>query len=150
VSDRPTNNDPSATLASDVARLYFAIGRLARALRRDAPKVLVDHAALSALATLIAEGPQRAGRLAETEGVTAPAMTRILGALEKLGYAVRRADPGDGRACLVEATPVGRDVVLSARALRLDALHLRLATLQNDERTLVLAALPILEKLTEG
>jgi DNA-binding MarR family transcriptional regulator len=149
VSDRRTGSDRSAMSAADVARLYFAVGRLTRTLRQDAPHALVDHAGLSALATLIADGPQRAGRLAETEGVTAPAMTRILGSLEKLGYVDRRDDPADGRACLVAATPLGRDLVLSARAVRLDALHHRFSALPDDERTLLLAALPVLEKLAD-
>ena len=131
----------------DVARLYLALGRLTRAIRRDSSEALVGHGALSALATLIAEGPQRAGTLAETEGVTAPAMTRILNSLDELGYVERRPDPADRRASLVEATAQGRDLVTSGRSLRLRALRDRLATLPDDERAVLLEALPVFEKL---
>ena len=134
----------------DVGRLYVALGRLTRAVRRDSSEALVGHGALSALATLIAAGPQRAGTLAETEGVTAPAMTRILNSLDELGYVVRRPDPADRRACLVEATTQGRDLVTSGRALRLRALRDRLATLPADERAALLDALPVLEKLGDA
>lgn len=135
---------------ADVARLYVALGRLTRAVRRDSSDALVGHGALSALATLVSDGPQRAGTLAETEGVTAPAMTRILNSLDELGYLVRRPDPADRRASVVDATARGRDLVTSGRALRLRALERRLDALPDDERAALLAALPVLEKLGEG
>jgi DNA-binding MarR family transcriptional regulator len=139
--------DPAGDTSPEVARLYLALGRINRALRRDARDALVGHGGLSALATLIADGPQRAGALAETEGITAPAMTRILNSLEEQGYVARRPDPADGRATLVEATATGRDLVLSGRAVRLRALRARLAALPAAERARVVAALSALEGL---
>jgi DNA-binding MarR family transcriptional regulator len=143
VSAVPTD-DPSA---SEAARLYLALGRISRALRRDARDAVIGHGGLSALATLIADGPQRAGALAESEGVTAPAMTRILRSLEAQGYVARRPDPADGRASLVEATDDGRGLVLHGRAVRLRALEHRLGSLASDERARIVAALPALEEL---
>jgi DNA-binding MarR family transcriptional regulator len=139
--------DPLHRASPDVARLYLALGRLSRALRRDARDALIGHGGLSALATLIADGPQRAGVLAETEGITAPAMTRILNSLTEQGYVARRPDPADGRATLVEATDAGRDLVLSGRASRLRALQDRLLALPEDQRRQLLDALPSLEEL---
>jgi DNA-binding MarR family transcriptional regulator len=136
--------------SADVARLYVALGRLTRAVRRDSSEALVGHGALSALATLVADGPQRAGALAETEGVTAPAMTRILNSLDELGYVVRRPDPSDRRASMVDATDRGRELVTSGRALRLRALQGRLGRLPDAERAALLAALPVLEKLGDA
>jgi DNA-binding MarR family transcriptional regulator len=132
---------------SEAARLYLALGRLSRALRRDARDAVVGHGGLSALATLIGDGPQRAGALAESEGITAPAMTRILNSLEEQGYVVRRPDPVDRRASVVEATEEGRGLVLHGRAVRLRALEDRLAALDPDDRTRIVAALPALEGL---
>lgn len=131
-------------------RLYLAVGRLTRALRRDAKDATIGHGGLSALATLITDGPQRAGALAETEGITAPAMTRILNSLEDLGYVERTPDPADGRAQLVAATPLGTELVLHKRAVRLRALQQRLERLSDEERDAVLAALTALEELTSG
>lgn len=131
-------------------RLYLALGRLNRALRRDARDATIGHGGLSALATLIADGPQRAGALAETEGITAPAMTRILNSLEELGYVARTPDPADGRAQLVAATPAGTDLVLEKRAVRLRALQERLDRLSAEDREALTAALSALEDLGGG
>jgi len=135
---------------STTTRLYLALGRLNRALRRDAKDASIGHGGLSALATLIENGPQRAGALAEAEGVTAPAMTRILNSLADLGYVERTADPADGRAQLVAATASGTELVLEKRAVRLRALQQRLERLSAEEREAVATALAALEDLTSG
>lgn len=135
---------------STTTRLYLALGRLNRALRRDARDATIGHGGLSALATLIETGPQRAGALAETEGITAPAMTRILNSLEDLGYVERTPDPADGRAQLVAATASGTELVLQKRAVRLHALSERLDRLSVAERAAVSNALGALEELTDG
>lgn len=132
------------------SRLYLAVGRLNRALRRDAREAVISHGGLSALATLIQDGPLRAGALAEVEGVTAPAMTRVVSSLEALGYVVRRPDPADGRASVVAATEEGEALVLHGRAARLRALEERLARLDPDARAAVAAAIEALEELTSG
>ena len=142
-----TTEDPAGTAAPETARLYLALGRLNRALRRDAREALVGHGGLSALATLIADGPQRAGSLAAAEGVTAPAMTRILNSLEEQGYVVRRPDRADGRASVVEATAAGQALVTTGRSARLRALQDRLDALPGEQRALLVDALTALEDL---
>ena len=92
--------------------------------------------------------PQRAGTLADIEGITAPAMTRIVNSLVDLGYVERTADPADGRAQLVAATASGTDLVLQKRAVRLRALQQRLARLSDQDREAVTTALAALEHLT--
>lgn len=134
--------------SEEAARLYLAIGRLHRALRRDARDAAVGHGGLSALATLLAEGPQRGSALAQTEGITAPAMTRILNSLESLGYVERRPDPRDGRASLVAATATGEELVRHGRAARLEALQARLDRLPAQQRAALVDALDALECLT--
>jgi DNA-binding MarR family transcriptional regulator len=135
---------------NETGRLYLAMVRLNRALRRDAREALVGHGGLSALATLIAEGPQRPGTLAQLEGVSAPAMTRIVSSLESLGYVVRRPDPDDGRASVIAATAEGEVLVLQGRAARLRALQERFDRLDRRQRTALGDALDALEQLTEG
>jgi len=142
-----TTEDPAGTAAPETARLYLALGRLNRALRRDAREALVGHGGLSALATLIADGPQRAGSLAAAEGVTAPAMTRILNSLEEQGYVVRRPDRADGRASVVEATAAGQALVTTGRSARLRARQNRLDALPGEQRALLVDALAALENL---
>lgn len=138
-----------AAASSDTVRLYRALARLTRAIRRDARGVPIGPGALSALASLVTTGPQRPGNLAEVEGVSAPAMTRLLRYLEDQEYVVRQPDPQDRRACLVAATETGEQLVRSCWAERLRGLHERLATLPEAERERLLAALPALEALAD-
>lgn len=132
----------------DVTRLYVALGRLNRTLRREVPDATVGHGALSALATLVDGGPLRVGALAEAEGISAPSMTRILASLEQLGHLRRTADPDDGRAQLVAATDSGARLVTEGRSRRLVALARRMEGLDASTREQLLAALPALERLS--
>ncbi|QIG43024.1 winged helix-turn-helix transcriptional regulator [Nocardioides anomalus] len=139
-------------MADDPAlALYVAVARLVRSLRQEVPGSAVGPGGLSVLVALDGQGdgqgPQRIGTLAETIGVTAPSMTRIVNALEAEGLVVRRADPLDGRAQVVAATPEGRRLVGSGREAKLAALRRRLAELPPADRERVEAALPALEIL---
>ncbi|HET8602068.1 MAG TPA: MarR family transcriptional regulator [Segeticoccus sp.] len=131
----------------DVTRLYLTLGRINRALRRDARNAPIGHGALSALATLAASEPIRLGELADLEGVSAASMSRIIASLEKLGMVRREADPEDRRAFLVEPTSDGRRVVEAGRAARMQALAARLEKLSREERDDLRRALPALEAL---
>lgn len=131
----------------ETSRLYVSLGRITRALRREAGSAPIGHGALSALATLTATGPQRLGSLASAEGVSPPSMTRIVTSLEQLGHIRRTPDPGDGRAALVEATASGQQLVLAGREVRLNALRRRVEALPPDERELLARTLPVLESL---
>jgi DNA-binding MarR family transcriptional regulator len=141
-----TETEPSAS-NDEVVRLYRALARITRSLRRGNAEATIGHGALSALATLVADGEQRAGRLAEIEGISAPAVTRLLNYLEENGYVARRPDPRDRRASVVVATDAGRAQVLSGRAERLRALQTRCDGLSPEERARLLDALPALEAL---
>lgn len=132
----------------DATRLYLALGRISRAVRRDATAGQVGHGALSVLATLTADGPQRLGALAATEGISPPSVTRIVGSLEDAGYLRRTTDPDDGRACIVEATDTGRDLVLAGRGEKMAALASRIGRLTPQERAALGAALTALEQLS--
>ncbi len=134
------------TGAEEVTRLYVCLGRINRALRREAATP-VGHGALSVLATLTATGPMRLGALAAAEGVTPPSMTRIVALLERLGHVRRTPDPEDGRASLVDATESGRQLVLVGREARMTALRARVDALPENERERLVEALPALETL---
>jgi DNA-binding MarR family transcriptional regulator len=135
------------TAPDEATRLYVSLGRVTRALRRASAGSPVGHGALSALATLIAEGPLRLGSLAAIEGVSPPSMTRIVAGLESQGHVRRASDPADGRAFLVEATATGRRLVITGREARITSLSRRLAALPESDRQRLLDALPALEAL---
>lgn len=141
------SGQPSGSASGEVVRLYRALSRITRTVRRGARGAEIGHGALSALATVVSEDRQRIGTLAEAEGVSPPAMTRLVNHLEEQGLVVRRPDPQDGRASVVEATETGRDVVLSGRAERLRVLQARCDALSPEDHERLLAALPVLEAL---
>lgn len=131
----------------ETTRLYVALGRISRALRREGEADTVSHGVLSAMVTIAKEGPLRCGEIAAREGVAAPSMTKIVAALEAQGYAERVPDPADGRAALISATAQGRTLVDSSREQRLHGMARRLAALTPDQRDLLEAAIPALEAL---
>ncbi len=61
----------------------------------------------STLFSLWRWGPRRATSLAALEGVNQPAMTALIGSLERSGMVERRPDPADGRASLIAITDSG-------------------------------------------
>jgi DNA-binding MarR family transcriptional regulator len=104
------------------------------------------------LAALAAEGPSRLTALATATGIAQPAMTQLVGRMEREGLVVRLIDPEDGRATLVAITDAGRALQAEQR----QSAHERMAELldrlsADDQATLALAmrvAMPLLHQLT--
>lgn len=136
----------SSAESDTAARLYLAIGRLSRSLRRSGSAGL-GHGSISALSTLVTAGEQRLGDLAAREGVAAPTMSRIVAALVEAGYVRREPDPADRRAWLVKATEDGERIVSGVRSNRVQDLGKRLERLGEAERATLVAAIPVLEAL---
>jgi DNA-binding MarR family transcriptional regulator len=67
----------------------------------------------------MAVGPLRGSDLAERACLDASTVSRHLRTLESDGYLVRKPDPEDGRATLLEVTEAGEQVVADARQQRL-------------------------------
>jgi DNA-binding MarR family transcriptional regulator len=131
----------------DVAgRLYVAVGRLVRVLRRTGTAE-VSPGAFSALAALSASGPLRPGDLAVREGVAAPTMTRIVAGLEEAGYVRRTPDPQDRRAVLVDLTDSGGALLVGERSTRSRELRRRVEALPESDRAALVAALQAIEQL---
>lgn len=105
------------------------------------------------LATLEEDGPTRLTALAPPNGVSQPAMTQLVGRLERDGLVVRLVDPDDARATLVDITSAGRALRAELHEAQNDHLAELLETLSpEDEATLGLAmrvALPLMQRLTQ-
>ncbi|WP_028067003.1 MarR family winged helix-turn-helix transcriptional regulator [Solirubrobacter soli] len=121
--------------------LWHALGRRGK---RE-----LSRTAASVLATLRDAGPRRITELAEREAVAQPTVTTLVGRLERDGFVERRQDPKDARAVLVHLTPQGLERLDAMRAAREALLQARLSTLTDDEREVLAAALPVLDKLME-
>ena len=143
----PVGPDLTATDRERAVRLYLAVGRLTRTLRRTGGRL--SAGSVSALGTVAATGPIRAGDLAAREGVAAPTLSRILATLEELGLLERAPDPQDGRSVLISVTAAGRAELAQLRARRTDALLERMARLDPTQRDSLLSAVEALEALTE-
>ena len=76
-------------------------------------------------------------------------MTRHVNALEEDGYVARRAHETDGRVVVVELTAKGRDRVLADRRRRDEWLARQLRDLTAEERDVLRAAAPLLQRLAE-
>jgi len=153
VSDERSADGTSAVLADvpqiDVTRLRVAIARLSRRLRRHELAGLTPTQ-LAALATVESAGPLRLGDLAAAERIAPSTLTRMVTALEELGYVQRCAVPGDARASTLIITASGHAALERIRQETTAVLADSLLTLPPDQLAALAAALPALEQLADA
>lgn len=121
--------------------------RLARRLRVERSSDGLTMSQLSVLGVLDREGPQSPTQLAAHERVQPPSMTRVVAALESQGLVLRVAHPTDRRQCVIELAATGRGLLAEDRSRRDAWLAQRLADLSPEEREVLQAAAPIIERL---
>ncbi len=136
----------SAADRAAAARLAESVGRLVRMLRRSYVGTL-GPASAAALATLDRRGPLRLGELADVEGVTPAALSRVVAGLERDGLVLRSADPADRRSAFVAATEQGRETVRAILAARAAVLVERITELPVADRQTLVDGLAVLERL---
>jgi DNA-binding MarR family transcriptional regulator len=148
----PSTAGPSVISAEngviDVTRLRVALARLSRRLRGHQLAGLTPTQ-LAALSTVERAGPLRLGDLAAAEGIAPSTLTRLVAALEELGYVRRDADPKDARASTLAITPKGHETLERLRAENSALLAQRLMLLSPEQRAALAAALPALEALAD-
>ena len=132
------------TLAS---RLRLAVVRLNRRLRAQRIDQTVSLTQIAALSTLYKCGTLTPGKLAAKEGVQPPSMTRVIAALEDMGYVERSPHPTDGRQAMVALTGAGRAFVEQTISVREAWLDRRLAELSGDEREILVRAAEIIDRM---
>ena len=114
-------------------RFHSAAIHALRHVRREDPATGLSAARLSALSVLVFGGPRTLGELAAAEQVRPATMTRIAQSLVEEGYALRNADPADGRVARLSATPKGRKVMQQGRERRVETLARLLRRLTPEE-----------------
>jgi DNA-binding MarR family transcriptional regulator len=112
-----TRSTPAPPLTQDhyddAEAVVDQIVRFARLMKRTSARFAsqqkdgIEQAAYFLLAVLATEGPQRTTALAEAVHSDTSTVSRQVGALVRHGLVERQADPADGRACLLAATPAG-------------------------------------------
>lgn len=121
--------------------------RLNRRLRAQRTDQNVSLTQIAALSTLHKCGALSPGKLAAKEGVQPPSMTRVIAALEDMGYVERSPHPTDGRQSIVALTGSGTafiEATISAREAWLDR---KLAELSGDERDVLARAAEIIDRM---
>ncbi|MFM9377521.1 MarR family winged helix-turn-helix transcriptional regulator [Gordonia sp. VNK21] len=124
--------------------LYSLFSQLHRQIPRE-----ISPTAGATMARLNDVGPQRITVLAEQQGVAQPSMTALVSGLEQSGSVVRRRDPADGRAILVELTEQGRDEVAARRRSRAAWFSGYISELSAVDRERLTAAVPALQSLDQ-
>jgi DNA-binding MarR family transcriptional regulator len=138
-----------AALDLDYVRLHTVLSRLYALLRKAAQSGDLSLTAASALRTLDQSGPRRLTDLASCEGVSQPAMTQLVGRLEREGYVGRSTDPTDGRVVLIHITPVGQELLIRRRDLTAARVKSLVHGLSPADAALIEAALPALERMAD-
>ncbi len=131
------------------ARLRLAITRTARRLRQESGADL-GPSQIAALATVARHGPLAPSELARIESIRRPTVTRIIGRLAEVGLVERTADPEDGRAALVSATPAGGALLDKLRRRKTAYLAQHLSDLGPEDAAALERAVELLERMLEG
>ncbi|HEY0934564.1 MAG TPA: MarR family transcriptional regulator [Trebonia sp.] len=135
--------------------MRISVTRLARRLRVEQRVGLGTEAVLSdiqlaALAALERHDSMTPGELADHEKVQPPSMTRVIAVLEERGLVLRAPHATDRRQVVLTVTSEGRSLVQRVRRRREAWLAQRLQELTPDERQILRAAAPILEKVSQS
>ena len=153
-----TQASTAAQTRSDVGlatALRISVSRLARRLRverttQGIPESELSDTQFAALSALERHSAMTPGELAEHEKVQPPSMTRVIAVLEERGLVMRAPHLTDRRQVVLTVTDEGRSVVQRARRRRDAWLAKRLKELSPQERAMLRAAAPILEKLSQS
>jgi DNA-binding MarR family transcriptional regulator len=138
-----TEYDDADRLGTQLIRLLRALGRLKA---RFGPEGL-ERPAYAMLSCLVQDGPQRTGKLAELLHAEASTISRQTRSLVAHGLVERRADPVDGRACVLAATTDGVRVFEENRRIRSRRLAGILAGWPEADRAVLT---DLLERLIDG
>jgi DNA-binding MarR family transcriptional regulator len=126
----PISPDDPVDVAAGFFALAHAVKRLANARYTG---LGLSMARMMALQELSLRGRCRMGELSDCLGVAARTMTSTVDGMVRDGLVVRRPDPADGRAVLVELTGAGRGALAEGTRVRDAVIAEIFATLDPDE-----------------
>lgn len=132
------------------SQLRVALMRLTRRLRAERPDETVTLTQLSVLGALDRHGPLNLAELAAQERVQPPSMTRTTAALEARGLVTRGTDPSDKRCVVFELSAQGKALLREDRRRREAWLAGQLDRLTPEERALLHAVAPLLDRLAQS
>jgi len=128
-------------------RLGVAVQMLAHAGKVGGGRADLTPTRLTALAVMASAGPMRMGSLASRLGVQVSTMSRIVDILVTAGWAERKPDQADHRACVIGITDAGSALIDTVRQDDASRLADCVARLDGPDLAVLEAALPVLEAL---
>lgn len=145
---------PVAGESSDAQRLTETVTRLRRALRAtvrtDHPWELLPMAQVELLQVLAEESPLRIRDIAERRNLATNTVSNLVGQMTTDGMVERATSTTDRRVAAVTLTPAGAEKLQSWIATNERQIGAALATLDEQDRAAVRAALPALERLADA
>jgi DNA-binding MarR family transcriptional regulator len=144
-----TTPPESHELSADASDVRMATFRLARRLRAQRAVDTMSDGQFAVLAALKVHGPHTLGELADRERVSAPSMTRTVGALEEAGYLSRTPADDDRRKVTIDLTDAGVEVVAETVRRRDAWLEEALGELSKADRALLVRAADVMRRLAE-
>ncbi|MEA2704630.1 MAG: hypothetical protein QOD63_2575 [Actinomycetota bacterium] len=143
------SDSPGPDHAELATELRLALIPLVRELRHQAGPDLTASI-VSALVTVLREGPIALGDLAVREHVSQPMISKIAATVVELGLASKVVDPTDRRVTRLEITAEGRRQLDRSRTRKNAWLATRMAGLSTAETAALRAAIPVIQRLAEG
>ncbi|WP_063763661.1 MarR family winged helix-turn-helix transcriptional regulator [Actinoplanes subtropicus] len=126
------------------------VGRLYRRFRSERPDGSLGDTALEVLTRLYKNGPQTLTQLSEHDHVAPASMSQTVNRLTSAGYAVRTADPNDGRKVLFSPTPEGAELARAARIQRNAWLDAHLQALSPEDQNAIARACVLLSNIADS
>jgi DNA-binding MarR family transcriptional regulator len=155
MTDEKTRALDMLTDAGLATGLRISVSRLARRLRVERlglgeTEAILSDIQLAALSALERHESMTPGELADHEKVQPPSMTRVIAVLEERGLVLRAPHATDRRQVVLTVTAEGRSLVQRVRRRRDAWLAQRLQELSPEERQILRAAAPVLEKISQS
>ena len=137
-----------AQIASAASELRLVLGQLVRRLRRE---YTFPVAQATVLSRLDREGAQTTSALAAAERVRPQSMAQTIAELAADNFVERHPDPDDRRQVLIRLTAEGRGRIHDDRRRREGWLAEAIAAeLTEEEQQILIAAVPLLRRLSES
>jgi DNA-binding MarR family transcriptional regulator len=153
VSDHPDSpgTAPSVDLGVELADAVFGFRRATRrVVRQSFSGDVLPPSEAELLAFVGRSKGTGVGEAAHALQLAPNTVSTLVGRLVDAGLLERRADPADGRVARLRLTGTGAARVRHWRRHRAEVLAQALATLRDDERRALAAALAPLRRLTEN
>lgn len=143
---------PTEQASVPALNLVVAMHRLRRGLRAALPpgQFNFNPTQLLILTQLAGSEPMRVGELAQRVHCSQPTATTVVNGLEAIGLVVRVKDTEDGRAIKVSLTEAGLRSLREVGRQEAAYLETLMNELPEQERAVMIAAVPIMMRIAEA